>query len=60
VGSGGKILTSNNGNSWSTASSKTPNTLAGVAWSGTAFVAVGNAGTFDTSPDAATWTVVQP
>lgn len=60
VGANGKILTSNNGNAWNNASSKTSTNLAGVAWSGTQFVAVGNAGTFDTSPDGTTWTVVAP
>ena len=36
--------------------SGTTNTLNGVAWSGTQFVAVGSGGTILTSPDGTTWT----
>ena len=57
VGTSGRIVTSNNANTWGPAQSKTGASLSGVAWSGTLFVAVGAAGTFDTSPDGVVWTV---
>jgi photosystem II stability/assembly factor-like uncharacterized protein len=58
VGTGGRILRSTNGTNWVAAQSKTAINLAGVAWSGAHFVAMGASGVIDTSPDGLTWSVV--
>jgi len=60
----GTVLTSTNGSSWSAATTPlTGGSLAGVAWTGTGFVAVGttrqafsNPGLVWTSPDGLAWT----
>ncbi|MFZ1640435.1 MAG: Calx-beta domain-containing protein [Candidatus Contendobacter sp.] len=61
VGTGGAILTSPDGATW-TAITPAPTTqdLYGVAWSGQRFVVVGKSGTILTSPDGATWTAITP
>ena len=41
---------------WNTQTSSTTNSLLGIAWSGSQFVAVGANGTIITSPDAVNWT----
>ncbi|TGE31851.1 leucine-rich repeat protein [Desulfosporosinus sp. Sb-LF] len=45
-----------NGSSWTTRSSGSTNSLAGVTYGNSTFVAVGDAGTILTSPDGASWT----
>ncbi len=59
VGNGGEIMTSADGQKWTTVTSGTTHTLWGIAWSSslTMYVAVGNTGTILTSPDGVTWTV---
>src|SRR5258708_38277307 len=65
VGSGGTILTSPDGTTWTSRTLDTSTFLGaflqgtflqGVTWSGTQFVAVGSGGTVLTSPDGITWT----
>lgn len=58
VGASGAIVTSPDGETWTSRTSGTANDLYGVAWSATnsLFVAVGNTGTILTSPDGVTWT----
>lgn len=60
TGAGGSIVTSTNGETWTTRSSGVSVALNGVASnnSGTRVVAVGDGGTVITSTDAATWTTV--
>jgi hypothetical protein len=55
VGDNGTILTSPNGATWTPQNSGTSNSLWGVAWSGSQFVAVGT-NVILTSPNGATWT----
>jgi hypothetical protein len=56
VGTGGTILTSSDGSSWTLRTSGTNYRLNSVRWKGTIFIAVGNHGTILTSPDGLTWT----
>ena len=57
VGTGGSILTSGNGQSWSLSHSAAANFLNGIAWSGTQYVVVGNQGTILThAPNESDWT----
>jgi len=61
VGDGGTIVRSTNGTTWAPVTSGTTNNLAGVAYGGGKFVAVGYAGgngtcTVLTSTDGSTWT----
>jgi hypothetical protein len=55
VGSGGTILTSPDGTTWTKRSSATGNNLTDVASSGTGLVAVGDKGTVVTSADGVNW-----
>lgn len=53
----GAILTSPDGRTWTVQNVATPQTtLWGVAWSGSQFIAVGEAGTILASPDGRGWT----
>jgi len=56
VGSGGIILTSPDGVSWTLRNSGTSRDINGVAYAKGLFVAVGERGTIVTSPDGVTWT----
>jgi len=58
VGTGGVILSSSDGQTFSTATSGTTNPLYSVMKQGSTFYAVGNAGTIVTSGDGATWTPI--
>jgi hypothetical protein len=56
VGAGGRILLSMNGGvDWFAQASQTSTTLNAVAYSGSEFIAVGDAGTILTSGDGASW-----
>ena len=50
VGTGGTILTSPDGASWTARTSGKTTNLHGIVWSGSKFVAVGDNGTILTSP----------
>jgi hypothetical protein len=52
----GVILTSPDGISWTSRNSGTANSINGVTWNGSEFVAVGGAGTILTSLDGISWT----
>jgi photosystem II stability/assembly factor-like uncharacterized protein len=52
----GVIFTSPDGLNWTSQHTPTSQHLAGVAWSGTRLVAVGESGTILRSPDGITWT----
>jgi len=54
--SGGQVLTSADGISWTAHSVPTTSRLQSVAWSGTEFLAVGENGAMLSSPDGVTWT----
>lgn len=56
VGSGGLILTSQDGTLWTQQVSPVSSNLRAVAWSGTRFVAVGDGSTILTSEDGVQWT----
>src|SRR5690606_27716092 len=52
------LVSTDDGATWTPANSTTTNTLFGVAWLGTRYVAVGGSGTVLTSPNGTTWTQV--
>ena len=52
----GSILTSSNGTTWTSRTSGTSNTLYGVSYANSTFLAVGGTGTILTSSDGTTWT----
>jgi hypothetical protein len=56
VGDDGEILTSPDGEHWTTPNSGTSVILTGVVWGSSGFVAIGDAGTILTSPDGSIWT----
>ena len=56
VGTGGMILTSRDGTTWSRAHSQTAEWLVGVTWGNNKYIAVGDHGTILTSPDGESWT----
>jgi photosystem II stability/assembly factor-like uncharacterized protein len=55
VGSGGKVLYSDDGRTWQLVSAPTTVDLRGVAWTGSRFVAVGDQSTVISSKDGRTW-----
>lgn len=55
VGTGGTILTSTEGVTWTRADSDTTEWLLGVTWGNSQYIAVGDHGTILTSSDAKTW-----
>lgn len=59
VGTGGTILTSSDGSTWSARASGTNAWLVGVVFGGNQYVAVGDSGTVLVSPDGSTWTRVE-
>ncbi len=58
VGSNGDIFTSTDATTWTSRTSGTSNTLNGVNYGNSKFVAVGNSGTILTSSGGTTWTTV--
>jgi sugar lactone lactonase YvrE len=56
VGTGGTILASSDGSTWTARVSGTNAWLVGVVFGGNQYVAVGDTGTVLVSPDGATWT----
>ncbi len=56
VGSGGTVLTSNDGTDWVKRLSGTDEVLYDIAWNGNQLVAVGDKGVIITSPDGVNWT----
>ena len=56
VGTGGTILSSNNGTAWTKQRSGTNQWLTSVVWGNNQFVACGFRGTILTSPDGVAWT----
>ena len=55
VGSGGKVLYSDDGRSWTLGSAPTTVDLRGAAWAGSRFVAVGDQSTVISSKDGRSW-----
>jgi len=55
VGTGGTILTSRDGTTWTRANSQTSEWLVGVTWGNNRYIAVGDHGTIVTSPDGQSW-----
>ena len=52
---GAAVLTSPDGATWTNRTSNTQSTLNGIAWSGSAFVAVGDGGAIMTSTNGSSW-----
>jgi sugar lactone lactonase YvrE len=57
VGAKGEILTSPDANTWTQRTSNTTSALSAVVWTGTEFLAIGQANTTLVSTDGVTWTL---
>lgn len=60
TGTGGNIITSSDGITWTLRTSGTTNLLRHIIWTGSQFYAVGSSGTIVRSSDGITWTSVGP